>query len=210
MVIIPFLVVLGILFVGLVFVLRYMLGKSRTDAVTHLQSLSDENSRKQEELKRQLMEAEKNYQERMARARTEAEKLISDARQFNSSSSLSYVIEASLVSDGAPSSGEDPSIGCSTDNSEALVLMRRCHVKVAAMKIERKMLTISQSAKSDSVALVLKLLNVMNSRAEAKPTSNCSAISGPRSEYLNTRNSAADTTVVSSNALSRDELSYGC
>jgi len=81
MVIIPFLIVLIIVFVGLVFVLRYMMGKSMTDATAHLQSLSADYSRRQEELKRQLMEAERNYQERMAKARTEAEQLMNEARQ---------------------------------------------------------------------------------------------------------------------------------
>lgn len=81
MVIIPFLIILGILFVGLIFILKYMMGKSMTDATAHLQSMSADYALRQEELKRQLMEAERNYQERMARARTEAEQLISEARQ---------------------------------------------------------------------------------------------------------------------------------
>lgn len=77
----PFIIVFVVLFVGLILVLKYVMGKSMTDATEHLQSMSADYSRRQEELKRQLNEVERNYQERMARARTEAEQLVSEARQ---------------------------------------------------------------------------------------------------------------------------------
>jgi F0F1-type ATP synthase membrane subunit b/b' len=77
----PFLIVLGTVFAALVVVLRYVLSRNLTSASAHLQTLSADYAHRQEELKARLEESERQYQEQTARARVEAERLITEARQ---------------------------------------------------------------------------------------------------------------------------------
>ena len=77
----PLLVILIVVFVGLVLILRYVMGRSMVDATSHLQAMGDEYSRRQDELQRRLQESERQYQETIAKARTEAERLLAEARQ---------------------------------------------------------------------------------------------------------------------------------
>ena len=76
-----FVVLQIIIFIGLVMALRALLSRNVTSAAAHLQDLSAEYTRRQDELKRRLEESERQYQELMSRAKTEAEQLVSEAKQ---------------------------------------------------------------------------------------------------------------------------------
>lgn len=69
------------IFVGLVVVLRGLMGQHATKATAHLQGLSQDYLRKQEELKKRLEEAERFYQEQLAKAQEEARQLKANALQ---------------------------------------------------------------------------------------------------------------------------------
>lgn len=67
------------IFFGLIVVLRRLLAKHATTATTHLQGLSQDYLRKQDELKKRLEEAERHYQEQLVKAQEEAQQLKSQA-----------------------------------------------------------------------------------------------------------------------------------
>ena len=69
------------IFVGLVLVLRQLLARHATTATAHLQTLSVEYMRKQEELKKRLEEAERRYQQQIAKAQEEGQQLKARALQ---------------------------------------------------------------------------------------------------------------------------------
>ena len=90
----PFLLLQVVIFVGLVVVLRRILSRNLTSATVHLQGLSVEYGRRQEELKKRLEEAEQQYREQTTRAKSEAEQLVSRARQEAESSRVRLLEEA--------------------------------------------------------------------------------------------------------------------
>ena len=63
-----------VLFVALAIILRRLMGKHATTATAHLQGLTSEYLRKQEELKKRLEEAERQYQELMLKSQEEGKK----------------------------------------------------------------------------------------------------------------------------------------
>jgi F0F1-type ATP synthase membrane subunit b/b' len=96
---VPFLVIQVAVFAVLVVALRRILRRNVTDAAVHLQGLSAEYTRRQEELKQRLDELERQYQEQIARARTEAEQIIADARQEAEALRTKRMEEARLESE---------------------------------------------------------------------------------------------------------------
>ena len=95
----PFLVLQIAIFIGLVMILRRILGRNLTDATAHLQSLNAEYSRRQEELKQRLSEAEQQYKEQTTKAKIEAEHVITQARQEAESSRSRLLTEARAESE---------------------------------------------------------------------------------------------------------------
>jgi F-type H+-transporting ATPase subunit b len=95
----PFLVLQVVIFIALVLVLRRVLSRNVTDAAAHLQGLSAEYSRRQAELTRRLEESERQYQEQVTRARTEAERMIAGARQEAESLRVKRLEEARVESE---------------------------------------------------------------------------------------------------------------
>ena len=90
----PFLLLQILIFVGLVIVLRRILGRNLIDAAAHLQGLSADYARRHDELKRQLQETERLYEEQIARAKAESEQLVTQARQDAESSKARLLAEA--------------------------------------------------------------------------------------------------------------------
>ncbi len=94
MLFLPFIVLQIVIFIALVVVLRRALSRNLTEAASHLQGLSADYSRRQEELKQRLQEAEQQYTERMAKVKTEAEQLMTQAKQEAESSRGKLLEEA--------------------------------------------------------------------------------------------------------------------
>lgn len=61
-----------VIFAGLVAVLRRLMGRHAMTATAHLQGLSQDYLKKQEELKKRLEDAERRYQEQLVKAQEEA------------------------------------------------------------------------------------------------------------------------------------------
>ena len=68
-------------FIGLAVLLRYLMKQHFTSAAAHLQEMSADYGHRQEELKVRLQDAEHQYAEQLTRARTEAERLVAEAKQ---------------------------------------------------------------------------------------------------------------------------------
>ena len=77
----PFLLLQVVIFAGLVAVLRKVLSRSATDTAAHLEGLSAEYTRRQEELKKRLEESERQYTEQVAKGREESQRLVTEAKQ---------------------------------------------------------------------------------------------------------------------------------
>ena len=95
----PFLLLQVVIFAGLVAVLRKVLSRSATDTAAHLESLSAEYTRRQEELKRRLEESEKQYTEQVSKAKAEAERILAEAKQEAASAQSKTLEEARLESE---------------------------------------------------------------------------------------------------------------
>lgn len=95
----PFLILQVVIFAGLVAVLRRVLKHSATDTAAHLESLTAEYTRRQEELKRRLEESETQYTEQLSKAKAEAERIIAEAKQAAASSQAKTLEEARLESE---------------------------------------------------------------------------------------------------------------
>ena len=95
----PFLLLQVVIFAGLVVVLRRVLSRSATDTAAHLESLTAEYTRRQEELKRRLEESERQYTEQLSKAKAEAERLLAEAKQEAASSQAKTLEEARLESE---------------------------------------------------------------------------------------------------------------
>ena len=79
MLIVQVLVLLAMTFLVLIGILRWFMGRHLTTATAHLQGLSQDYLRRQDELKKRLEEAERNYQEQITKAQEEAQQLKSQA-----------------------------------------------------------------------------------------------------------------------------------
>jgi ATP synthase F1 delta subunit len=95
----PLFVLLIVAFVAMVVVLRQIMARHLTRATTHLQDLSAEYTRRQEELKERLATAEQQYQEQVARAKAEADRILAAARQEAESAKAAQLEEARLESE---------------------------------------------------------------------------------------------------------------
>ena len=71
----------GIIFVGLIFLLRGFMQGHVTGAVGHLQKLNDELMKQQAELKHKIAEAEKEYQTKVSKAQQEVSTMQVQAKQ---------------------------------------------------------------------------------------------------------------------------------
>jgi F0F1-type ATP synthase delta subunit len=76
---IPMVVLLLMIFAGLALGLRWFMTRNLSSATAHLQGMSQDYLRKHDELKKRLEEAERFYQEQMAKAQDEAAALKSQA-----------------------------------------------------------------------------------------------------------------------------------
>ena len=77
----PFVLLQIVIFAGLVVVLRKVLSRSATDTAAHLEGLSAEYTRRQEELKKRLEESERQYNEQVAKGKEESQRLVAGAKQ---------------------------------------------------------------------------------------------------------------------------------
>ena len=77
----PLFVIMVVIFVGMVLMLRYILSRHYLTATARLQSLGADYSRRHEELKQRIAEAEQQYAEQVDRAKVEAERIVLQARQ---------------------------------------------------------------------------------------------------------------------------------
>lgn len=99
MTLLPFVALQAVIFIALVVALRRILSRNVTAAAAHLQGLSAEYTRRQEELSQRLEESERQYGERITRAKTEAERIVVEARQEAESSRAKLLEEARLESE---------------------------------------------------------------------------------------------------------------
>ncbi len=75
MFIVQLLIFQAFLFLALAVILKRLMGKHATTATAHLQELSQDYLKKQEELKKRLEESERHYQELLAKAQQEGQDL---------------------------------------------------------------------------------------------------------------------------------------
>jgi F-type H+-transporting ATPase subunit b len=95
---VPFVILELVIFAIVVVAIRRVFTRNFRDAATRLQDLSAEYLRRQEELKERLGEGERQYQEQLARAKIEAEKIVHDARQEAESFKAGRLEEARVES----------------------------------------------------------------------------------------------------------------
>lgn len=76
---IQLLVLQVVIFIGLVVVLRRLMGRHATTATAHLQGLSQDYLKKHDELKKRLEETERYYQEQVMKAQEEAHQTMAEA-----------------------------------------------------------------------------------------------------------------------------------
>jgi F0F1-type ATP synthase delta subunit len=79
MLVVQFGILLALVFVALIVGLRHMMGRYTATTTAHLQGLSQDYLRKQEELKKRLEEAERQYHQQLAKTREEAQGLKTQA-----------------------------------------------------------------------------------------------------------------------------------
>ena len=96
---VPVLLVQLMAFAVLVIWLRRLLSRNLMDAASRLQGLNAEYSRRHEELKQHLGEAEQQYKDQMNRAKAEADRIIAQAKQEAESSKTRLVSEARTESE---------------------------------------------------------------------------------------------------------------
>ncbi len=73
------LMVLVVAFVALVIALRWLMSQHATTTIAHLQGLSQEYMKKQDEVKKRLDESERQYQEQLAKAQEDVRQLKAQA-----------------------------------------------------------------------------------------------------------------------------------
>ncbi len=79
--IVPLIVLLVVISIVMIMMLRMTLRSQVSNATTHLQELSQEYLKKQEELKAHLESVDRQYQEQVAKAKTEIDRLRTQAEQ---------------------------------------------------------------------------------------------------------------------------------
>ena len=94
MFIVQFVIFNLILFVGLALLLRQLMGRHATTATAHLQQLSQDYLRKQDELKKRLEDAERQYQEHGTKSQEEAQQLRAQAVKDAEASKQQILTEA--------------------------------------------------------------------------------------------------------------------
>ena len=127
----PFLLLQVVIFAGLVAVLRKVLSRSATDTAAHLEGLSAEYTRRQEELKRRLEESEKQYTEQLSKAKAESERIIAEAKQEAVSSQAKTMEEARAESERVVRQGIETRDALRRDierEIDARVLERACEL----------------------------------------------------------------------------------
>lgn len=77
----PFLLLQLVIFVALVVILRRILGRNLIEGAARLQGLSAEYAQRQDDLKQQLVQSEKQYADELGRAKSQAEQLLAASRQ---------------------------------------------------------------------------------------------------------------------------------
>ena len=92
-------VLLILVFIALAALLRYTMKQHFMTAAAHLQELSVDYSHREEELKQRLQAAELQYGEQLTRARSEADRLVTDAKQEAESLRARRLEEARLESE---------------------------------------------------------------------------------------------------------------
>lgn len=95
----PLLLLLIVVFITMAALLRYLMKQHFVTAAANLQELSVDYSRREEELKQRLQAAELQYGEQLARARAEADRLVTDAKQEAESLRARRLEEARLESE---------------------------------------------------------------------------------------------------------------
>jgi F0F1-type ATP synthase membrane subunit b/b' len=90
----PLLLLMVVTIIVMVVALRYVMKRNFTDVAAHLQDLNAEYSRRQDELKQRLEESERQYQEHVIRAKTEAERVVTEAHQEAQSTRAKLIEEA--------------------------------------------------------------------------------------------------------------------
>lgn len=79
MIIVQFGILLVLVFVGLVVSLRHLMGRYTATTTAHLQGMSQDYLKKQEEMKKRLEDAERHYQEQLAKTQEQAQGLKTQA-----------------------------------------------------------------------------------------------------------------------------------
>lgn len=95
----PLFVLLVVVFAGMLAVLRQVLSQHYRQATLHLEGLSAEYLRRQEELKKRLEESGRQYKEQSAQAKLEAEQVLAQARKDAESARGRVVGEARAESE---------------------------------------------------------------------------------------------------------------
>ena len=103
----PLIVLQVVFFIGLVLVLKRVLGQNFTNAAAHLQGMSSEYVRRHEELKKQVEAAEQQYREQMAQVKLESNRMITQAKQDAESAKAKLIGEARAESERIVQQGMD-------------------------------------------------------------------------------------------------------
>jgi F-type H+-transporting ATPase subunit delta len=90
----PLFVLLMVVFAGMLVVLRQVLSQHYRQATSHLEGLSAEYLKRQDELKKRLGDSERQYKEQTAQAKLEGEQLVAQARKEAESARARTVEEA--------------------------------------------------------------------------------------------------------------------
>jgi len=114
----PFIVLQVVIFAGLVILLRRILSRNLLSAASHLQGLSAEYTRRHEELKRQMKEAERQYREQLEKAQAESEQLMLQARQDAESAKARTLAEARSESEQIIKQAMESSNGLKSEYEE--------------------------------------------------------------------------------------------
>lgn len=114
----PFIVLQIVIFVGLVILLRRILSQNMLSAASHLQGLSAEYTRRHEELKRQVKEAERQYQEQLEKARIESAEMMTQAKQEAESTKMRTLSEARSESEQIIKQAMESSSGLKSEFEE--------------------------------------------------------------------------------------------
>jgi len=174
----PFLILQVVIFIGLVVVLRRLLGHHLTSAAAHLQGLSAEYGRRHDELKQRLEESEHQYREQVERAKAEAERIMVQARQEAESSKAKLLEEARAESERIVQQGLESREALQRElaqRMEARALERACEliqeVLPGQLRIEVQSHWLDELIQNGLAQL--ETVKANNAVREAKVTSAC-------------------------------------